>query len=202
MALIQHTDLAPEGFICNANGQLEPVVKETVTTLVDNGNGTYTYTNEAGATSVITLTTDINVANFSYNSTTKEITLTETDSTVHTISIADLVDVETLTVLAYNATTNELTYTDEDGVSTVITLNNSAITNTVAGNLIATHTSGDGTVTNINETITSLAGGTGDNLLTYTKEDGTTDVIDLSAVLEQYACPNAYFTGTGVAAIQ
>ena len=38
---------------------------------------------------------------------------------------------------------------------------------------IATHTSGDGTVTSIEETVTSLVDN-GDGTFTYTSEDGTT----------------------------
>lgn len=38
------------------------------------------------------LSVDVNVSNLSYNSTTKDIVLTETDGTVHTINVSDLVD--------------------------------------------------------------------------------------------------------------
>lgn len=58
----------------------------------------------------------------------------------------------------------------------------SSISNTVVGNQIATHSDGEGNSTDINETITSLSIST--NILTYTKEDGTSDNIDLSLYLD------------------
>ena len=50
------------------------------------------------------------------------------------------------------------------------------VSNTVTGNLIATLTQTDGSTSDINETITSLTD-IGDGNVTYTKEDGTQDIV-------------------------
>lgn len=70
------------------------VVPDVVTTLVDNGDGTWTYTNEIGATTTLAL--DVNIGSLSYNPVTGEISLTETDGTIHTIDISTLIDVYTV----------------------------------------------------------------------------------------------------------
>ena len=71
--------------------------------------------------------------------------------------------------------------TDAGGtISTDLSTLTSSVTQTVtAGNIIAMHTSGNGNTIAINETNTTLQLVDGD--LEYTKEDGTKDVIPLSA---------------------
>lgn len=74
---------------------------------------------------------DVNVNNFSYNSVTKEITLTETDGDTYTIDISDLVDVaaaETVTTLVSDGT-GGFNYTSEDGTVTNIPAAISTVTN-------------------------------------------------------------------------
>lgn len=73
-------------------------------------------------------TVDINVDNFSYDPATQDITLTETDGTVHVIDLTDLLDNVTSTV------------------TPVVT----------AGNVVATHDDGEGTVVDIFETVTAV----------------------------------------------
>ncbi|MDA8693526.1 hypothetical protein N9L92_05625, partial [Saprospiraceae bacterium] len=87
---------------------------------------------------------------------------------------------ETVTELGFNSTTNQIEYTDENGIVNPVDLGDlvSEVNDQNDGNLIATHVSGDGTSTSIEETITEIS--MVDNLITYTKEDGTTDVLDLS----------------------
>ena len=91
--------------------------------------------------------------------------------------------VKLLLVLTFNTvTTNELEYLDENGVTNNIDLgdlisdmsDDNANTNVQT---IATHTSGDGTVTAIEETVTTLVDN-GDGTFTYTSEDGTTTTYD------------------------
>ena len=155
-----------------------------------------------------------------FDPTTDEIRITETDGEVHVIDITpmrttvssndgsativqstnldgstnyDISVNETVTTLNYVAGTNSLTYTDENGNPNAIPLGTSGVTNTVAGNQIATHTGDDGTVTNINETVTGLT--IVGNILTFSKEDGTTDTIDLSPYLDNSTTTSS-ITGT------
>lgn len=94
----------------------------TITTVTDPDTGQVSY-DIAVDTAV-----DVNVDNFSYDSDAKTIILTETDGTVHTIDVSELMD---------NVT--------------------STVTQVVTGNEIATHDDGAGNVTSIQETVTSLA---------------------------------------------
>ena len=102
------------------------------------------------------------------------------------INLCNIVDnCETLTsILLLILLTNQLVYTDEDGMTNnlshidalsfcgylMITLNTSVQT-------IATHTSGDGTVVAIEETVTTLVDNL-DGTFTYISEDGTSTTYD------------------------
>ncbi|WP_339657568.1 hypothetical protein, partial [uncultured Maribacter sp.] len=68
------------------------------------------------------------------------------------------------------------TFTNNDGSDVTIDTNGLVISNLVAGNRIATLTEADGTVSDINETITDITGTstTGNEIGLYEKEDGTT----------------------------
>ncbi len=77
----------------------------------------------------------------------------------------------------FDATSNALVYTDEDGTVNTISISSlvSVVTddnNNTNVQTIATHTSGDGTITAIEESITSLVNN-GDGTFTFTSEDGT-----------------------------
>lgn len=151
-------------------------INETITTLVDNNDGTLTYTSEDGSTTVIDLNIDVNVANLSYDNVTKVITLTETDSTIHTINISDLIDVETVTTITNTVAGNKIAdYTNENGAVVPINETVTGVTNTVTGHKIGDYTNESGAVQPINETVTGLAL-VGSNL-EYTKEDGTKDIV-------------------------
>ena len=154
-------------------------IEETVTTLVDNGDGTFTYTSEDG-----TQTT--------YDETTTTIALSTDNQTIEYIdengvqtdlNLCAAVDsCETVTSLVFNTVTNQLEYLDEDGVTNNIDLGDliSVVTDDNANTnvqTIATHTSGDGTVTAIEETVTTLVDN-GDGTFTYTSEDGTQTTYD------------------------
>ncbi|MEH6621101.1 hypothetical protein, partial [Maribacter arcticus] len=105
--------------------------------LVDNLDGTYTFTNAAGVPTTITDT-----------------------------SISTMLDNGDGTY----------TYTDEAGNVSTINTNGIAVSNLVAGNRIATLTEADGTISDINETITDITGTStiGNEIGLYEKEDGTT----------------------------
>ncbi|MTG98964.1 hypothetical protein NWE55_02785 [Myroides albus] len=79
---------------------------ETITTLVREEAGKYTYTNEAGKESKITVIGDIT-----------EVIKGKTDQDLYNV-LKQLVNVEqTLTKLVYNATSKELVYTDEQNAT-------------------------------------------------------------------------------------
>ena len=131
-------------------------IEETVTTLVDNGDGTFTYTSEDGSTT----TYDETTTTISLNSDGSSVDYVDEDGVTTTLNLCNVVDnCETVTSLAFNTVTNQLEYIDENGNTNVVTLGNlvSVVsddnTNTSV-QTIATHTSGDGTVTTIEETVT------------------------------------------------
>lgn len=121
--------------------------------------------------------------------------------------------IDTATVVAQiPATTNVLSNTalviesTVDGVSdttditadvqALIDASTDVVTNTVAGNTIATHTSVDGTVVNINETITTIAWyeAGADSGVRYTQEGGTN--IDVKTNHAEVVTPTANTAGT------
>jgi|GEM_PF-4326209 len=114
--------------------------------------------------------------------------LQTTDTT--NINLCSIVDnCETLTALTFDASSSQLLYIDEDGSTSTISLNNliSVVTDNNSNTsvqTIATHTSGDGTVTEIEETVTSILDN-GNGTFTYVAEDGTSTTI---------GTPNSPFT--------
>lgn len=144
-------------------------------TVVDNGDGTFTITDDFGTVIVIdgdaeTITTfsDQNMGGIAIGTYNSE------DGTTYILR-------EHLTTLSYNPTTNILSYFDEGGTNIDITLDSSVITDTIAGNRIATHTAADGTAVEIDETVTTLVDN-GDGTFTFTNEAGATSVIDLNVI--------------------
>ncbi|WP_289034939.1 hypothetical protein, partial [uncultured Flavobacterium sp.] len=118
---------------------------ETVTTLVDNNNGTYTYTSEDGTVTTIDVPADV-IQNF------QDIM---NDNSVSTI-VKNIIDAnETLTILGYDPATKKLSYKDENGNTTLLDMSqlvtgNETVTTLVDNNNgTYTYTSEDGTVTTI-----------------------------------------------------
>ncbi len=157
-------------------------IEETITTLADNGDGTYTYTSEDGSTQTFessagaaeTLTT-IRLSNDG-----SSIDYLDEDGVITNMNLCQIVDnCETVTSLFFNKITNAIEYIDENGITNSVDIGElvSAMADFNDGKIIATHTSGDGTVTNIEETITTLADN-GDGTFTYTSEDGSTQTFD------------------------
>ena len=155
----------------SAQIQIELPQCETVTTLVDDGNGTITYTSEDG-----TVTTfDANNI-LAYDNVNHELDFTNLDGTVTTLDL-------NVASLALNG--NDLEYTREDGTVQTITLPIATPSTLVDNNananvqVIATHTSGTGIVEEIEETVTNVTNLQAGNLIgIYTSEDGTTYDID------------------------
>jgi len=154
-------------------------IDETITTIVNNGDGTYTFTNEAGAAATFPaqVNTDtrlsLSVVNDSLRVDVVNIVTGATVSTSYIDNVINQPDV--LTTLAYNSTTHTLTYTDENGGTTNLPLDVATMTYNATTNTI-TYTAEDGAVTNIAlpvETVTTLINN-GNGTATYTSENGTT----------------------------
>ena len=155
-------------------------LRETVTTLADNGDGTFTFTHEDGSTSTIsvaaleTITEITNVI-----ATGNLIGVYENEAGV-------LVDIrETITSLTATSA-SEITYTDELGNDVVIDIADletiSSITNVLAnGHHIGTYTDENGTTIDLLETVTKVTANT-DGTFTFTDEEGNDTDIDVSAL--------------------
>ncbi|MDO6598404.1 hypothetical protein Q4512_15910, partial [Oceanihabitans sp. 2_MG-2023] len=87
---------------------------------------------------------------------------------------------ETVTTLTPDATDpTQLVYTSEDGTTTTIDTNGVSVADQNDGNTVAQVTEADGTVIDIEETVTTLTpDATDPTQLVYTSEDGTTTTID------------------------
>jgi len=164
---------------------------ETVTMLIDNGDGTFAYTNEGGAVTTIDVRDGI-------SADAGNLLALGTDLRPF-ISAATIAANETTSLMTNNGD-GTYTYTDEDGTVTVIDVkegvssdaNNSltigsdgkpyfdetltAITPLVAGHIIASYTDEDGGATNIEETVTSIVDN-GNGTSTFTDESGATTII-------------------------
>ncbi|MCO6175393.1 hypothetical protein NHF50_10090, partial [Flavobacterium sp. NRK F10] len=142
-----------------------------LTTLVDNGDGTMTYTDENGVANTINTTV---VSNNTYiadgtidingdGTPDNNVTLQDVINNINTIVASNQV----LTTLTDNGN-GTMTYVDENGASTVIDL--AAI---IAGN----------------ETLTTLVDN-GDGTMTYTDEDGIAQVITTTVVSNNTVIPD------------
>ncbi|MPT35085.1 MAG: hypothetical protein E2604_08340, partial [Flavobacterium sp.] len=160
---------------------------ETITTLVKNQDGSYTYTNEAGQTKRIDFTGDAVVAQFDH-----EVVLEKIEALIK--------QKESQTSLVYDPLTHVLTYKPENGELTSINLsellNNGPETLTALSYDAAAHTitykAEDGNTTTINlsellnngpETLTALSYDATAHSLTYKAEDGNITAIDLNALV-------------------
>ena len=165
----------PIGTYTDENGATFDL-NESVTTLIDNGNGTFSFTHEDGSMSTIsvssleTLTTISNVlANGNVIGTYEN----EGGATV------DLL--ETITALASDG--QELTFTDEAGDDTVISIAEletlTEVTDVLtAGNLIGTYVNEDDVEFDLLETVTALS--SDGQELTFTDEAGDDTVISIA----------------------
>ncbi|MCX3266263.1 hypothetical protein OQZ29_16005 [Pedobacter agri] len=171
---------------------------ETVTTLIDNKNGTYTYTAEDGKQTIINVPADVisnfqNIANDNSVRTIIENIVKNTGGNVfydganftyvdnsgvkQTINISQIVKAnETKTTLTYDNTKNELTYTGEDGVAKVIDLNDGALAYDKTTNTLS-YTDGKGVVTALPLNTTALVYDKASNALTYTDSKGAQTTI-------------------------
>ncbi|MGS2764390.1 hypothetical protein ACVBDU_19155, partial [Sinomicrobium sp. M5D2P9] len=156
---------------------LEELIRlnETVTTLVDEGNGTYTYTSEDNTVTLIDVPSDI----------IKQITNKEGD--VYK-SITNLIEESGNGNVTFNGDTNEFTYIDENGEAQTINLdelvkmNESITTLTANSDGTYTYTSEDNTVTLIDvpsdiiEQITNKEGDVYKSITNLIEESGNGNV--------------------------
>jgi len=101
---------------------------ETVTTIVDNADGTFTYTDEDGGTTVVDISNLETLTKIALNPDNTNIDYTDEDGVVTKLDMTAIVKhLETVTELGSEITTNtdgeavyRLTYSAEDGVDDVI----------------------------------------------------------------------------------
>ena len=143
---------------------------------MNNNDGTFTYTSETGVETIYDETTTTIDLNTDGNS----IDYVDEDGQTTTLNLCNIVDnCETVTSLSFDTNTNELVYIDENGDTNTITIDGlvSVVADVNDGKVIATHTSGDGTVENIEETVTTLVNNN-DGTFTYTSETGVETIYD------------------------
>ena len=155
--------------ITNAAGDVEwaslsTIVKanETVTTLVNNNDGTYTYTNEAGVPTIIDVPAAV-VNQFNDIVNSGPVTVNGTTYTTIEEYLEDVVATnETVTNLTYDAATGIATYTNEAGTAQTIDLSD------VVPNF---------------ETLTSIAFDSTTGILTYNDEEGVANTFNIKSLV-------------------
>ena len=158
-------------------------INETITDLRIDGQNII-YTPEDGLEDTISVSALETLTSITVDTSTGIVTYFDEDLQPTDIDIALLVDsFETVTSVAISGDT-AFVYRDEDNNETLIDIRDietlTTVTNTVAGNLIATYTDEDGVPTDINETITDLR--IDGQSIIYTPEDGLEDTISVSAL--------------------
>lgn len=225
------------GVHTSGNGTVTEL-EETVTTLMDNGDGSFSFISEDGVVTTISKTAGANmsadgVGVLSLDPTINTLNYEDENGLATNIDLCQVVDnCESLTALSFDSATNDMVYIDEQGNSNVIPLgsllggpdsgdalttlsfdpatNNlyyldelgtvnviplesleggsgigSDMQNLNSGQVIGIHTSNNGTVTEIEETITSLIDN-GDGTFSYTSEDGIIQHYDGNVEREVY----------------
>ncbi|KEZ94313.1 hypothetical protein IL45_02215, partial [Nonlabens ulvanivorans] len=164
---------------------------ETITTLVDNTDGTFTYTNEAGTPVTIDTNAAETLTTLVLNADDTNLDYTDEDGVTTQLDFTALVqNLETITTLVDN-TDGTFTYTNEAGTPVTIDTNAAETLTTLVLNADDTnldYTDEDGVTTQLDftalvqnlETITTLVDNT-DGTFTYTNEAGTPVTIDTNA---------------------
>ncbi|SFO01016.1 hypothetical protein SAMN05421741_11675, partial [Paenimyroides ummariense] len=173
--------------ITNAAGNVEwaslsTIVKanETITTIVNNNDGTYTYTNEAGATAIIDVPASVvNQFENIYNDIVNE-QITVGGATYNTFE-------EYLTTIANDAINiGGSAFIDVTGTGTAADPYQVSIKEGAANSMLITNAAGNvewaslSSIVKANETLTVLSYNNATNELTYTDEKGTASVINLN----------------------
>ena len=145
---------------------------ETVTSLVDNNDGTFSFINEDGSTTTLNANNLETLTAIALNPDNTNIDYTDENGNVTQLNLTNLItNLETLSTLSNNGD-GTFTYTDENGNQTDIDFPNL-------------------------ETITTLVLN-GDGSLTYTNENNTLTVIDLNATALPFNPIGTSLTSTNV----
>ncbi|NER18611.1 beta strand repeat-containing protein [Spongiivirga citrea] len=164
------------------------LTNETVTTVVDNSDGTFTYTNEDNIAVIIEKARFIDNGDgtFTFNNGGAPVAI-DTNNV--------------LTTFALNADGRTLEYTDENGALTSVNLetiidnfetNTSVAVDAAAGNLFyvdengVTNTIDLGALVAAQESLTVFALNADGKTLEYTAEDGLTTTIDLETIIDNF----------------
>src|SRR5690606_23191177 len=146
---------------------LADIVKanETTTTLVNNNDGTYTYTSEDGTVTTVDVPSDI-VNQFGNIVTDGPVTVDgNTYNTIEEYIEAIVKQNETLTSATFDAATGILTYNDEAGTANTIDLS------TLVSNF---------------ETLTSITQEAAAGTITYVDEAGTPTTLNIADIIAQH----------------
>ncbi|TDQ30830.1 hypothetical protein CLV82_1526 [Zeaxanthinibacter enoshimensis] len=158
----------------DAGGNVTTITDTSVSTLVNNGNGTYTYTDETGATQLI----DTNASSNPYDNTTSGLVATDVQAAI------DEVNAAAGTVALVDNGDGTYDFTDAAGNVTTIT-DTSISTLADNGDGSFTYTAEDGTVTIFTETLTTLVDN-GNGTFTYTNEDGTAQMVRKADMIDNF----------------
>src|SRR5690606_28325207 len=168
---------------------------ETVTTLVNNNDGNYTYTSEDGTVTVVDVPASV-INQFEYRINGAPVTIDGDTYNTNEEYIQHLVETnETVTTLVNN-NDGTYTYTSEDGTVTVVDVPASVINQfeeivnggpvTIDGDTYNTIEEYIQHLVETNETVTTLVDNE-DGTYTYTSEDGTKTTVDVPAsVINQF----------------
>ncbi|WP_137400864.1 hypothetical protein [Echinicola rosea] len=182
---------------------IETLLNETTSTLVDNGDGTYTYKNEEGLETIINVPSDVinEFGDIINNETVRKsitelienvggnvyydgenITYVDEEGNEQVINIEELVkEHETVTTLVDNGD-GTYTYSNEEGLETIINVP-SAVVNEF-GDIINNET--------VRKSITELIENVGGNVyydgenITYVDEEGNEQVINIEELVKEH----------------
>ena|GEM_PF-1987315 len=147
-------------------------IDETITTIVDNGDGTFTFTAEGGAQTTIS-GASLETLTLMTNLIAGNRIATFTDENGNSFDID-----ETVTILTDNGD-GSFTYTNEVGVPVTFTESLTKLVSAIAGNKIGTFTDEDGNAFDINETITTIADN-GNGTFTFAAEGGAQTIVNVA----------------------
>ncbi|AWG25778.1 hypothetical protein [Flavobacterium kingsejongi] len=185
---------------------MEQIVRanQTVTTLVNNNNGTYTYTNEAGVTALINVPADV-AANFqtiinnpgvqqilnsyvmhiegnvAYNATTNTFTYTDAAGNTQTVNMEQIVRANQTVTTLVNNNNGTYTYTNEAGVTASINVPADVATN------FQTIINNPGVQQILNSYVMHIEGNVAynatTNTFTYTDAAGNTQTVNMEQIV-------------------